>query len=94
MKRQILKSFLSVLLVGIFLFLAFGSGESDTTSSSSNGSSAPSESSPTSLSSCPKCGREYNKETWGEMCNVCWKNGEALKCEHGYPGKKTCPYCK
>lgn len=32
---------------------------------------------------CPKCGKSYNKETWGEMCNTCWNAGKGLKNSDG-----------
>ena len=32
---------------------------------------------------CPKCGKSYNKETWGEMCNTCWSAGKGLKNKDG-----------
>ena len=69
--------------------------EEDSYNNSSNYSSPSNTYSGSSnMATCPKCGRTYNEKTWGKMCNVCWKNGEAIKCSHGYPGTKVCPICK
>lgn len=36
------------------------------------------------IASCPKCGKSYNKSTWGEMCNTCWSSGRGLKSKGKY----------
>lgn len=33
------------------------------------------------ITSCPKCGSDYNKETYGEMCPACWKAGKGINTE-------------
>ncbi|GGB65161.1 hypothetical protein GCM10007424_01340 [Flavobacterium suaedae] len=39
---------------------------------------------PHNIVSCPKCGKLYNKDTWGEMCNTCWSEGRGLKSKGEY----------
>lgn len=36
------------------------------------------------IATCPKCGKSYNKATWGEMCNTCWNEGKGLKSNGKY----------
>jgi ABC-type multidrug transport system fused ATPase/permease subunit len=68
---------------------SYSTSETSNTNSNNNNESVGT-SSYTTYSKCPKCGKTYNKESWGEMCGSCWSSGKALKCKHGRPWAECC----
>ena len=97
MTNKYIKIICSTLIVGTFLFIAFGSDESKSSSDDSNSNS--SSNSSTNNSSTPKS--NDGSDTWipdgyqkGSSCGDCGGSGhQTYHMQDGTPYSGTCPGC-
>ncbi len=86
-KNKYIKIFSSTLIVGVFLFLAFGSDDSKSSSGSSNSSSSNSNDSHI----CSTCGKKYEGSGYAALSDGV---GGDLRLQEGDPQYGVCIECK